>query len=147
MYIYISPCLVSYLYLGDFADSLNLRHVSWVGALSSYKAFQQDGQSDCCGGEIPDPLVPGESNHEANLPLSMYDLPLVAFKLFKYAFIPALNKERCTGCETVYHHQTLSLSCASSCLFPWINSSRRSHLRCTNTRCVHVFLAVVLAMR
>lgn len=115
-YIYIYPCLASYLYLDDFTDSLNLQHVSWVG-LCLPKAFQQDGQNDCCRGEICDPPVPGQPNHKANMPFKMYDLPLITFKLFKYAFIPALNKERCTGCETVYHHQTLSLSCASSCLF------------------------------
>lgn len=61
IYIYIYLFLASYLYLDDFADRPNLQHVSWVG-LRLPKAFQQDWQNECCGGEICDPLVPGESN-------------------------------------------------------------------------------------
>lgn len=109
-YIYIYPCLASYLYLDDFTDSLNLQHVSWVG-LCLPKAFQQDGQNDCCRGEICDPPVPGQPNHKANMPFKMYDLPLITFKLFKYAFIPALNKERCTVYHSISSPDTVPVLC------------------------------------
>lgn len=106
IYIYLPlPCLL-FIFRG-----LNLNCVSREGP-SLPKAFQQDRQNDCCVAELGEPLVTGQSNQDANLSLLLCDLFLITFRQFRYAFTPELNKERCVGCDTEYHRNTVALHCA-----------------------------------
>lgn len=85
MYVYIYICaLASYLYSDDLAHILKLNCVSRKG-LRVFQRLFNSIDKDCCGAELSDPLVRGQSNRDANLPLLLWDIFYITFKLFRYA--------------------------------------------------------------